>query len=137
MESKATMSQRGSPQNFLFKYAPLRLRGVNNQPIPSSRTNMSGSQMHFSPGISRPPANSTTDETMTTVHEENNTGPCDLLNSSLDNITNFCQRQELRNRDILAQLELAKAEIEKLKTQLDVSGGKIEQLQHINQKLRV
>ncbi|XP_032792378.2 myosin-11 isoform X2 [Daphnia magna] len=130
------MSQRGSSQNFLFRYAPLRLRGMNDQPTINSRANISGSQMPFPQRLSRPPANPSIDETTTTVFEVNNSGPCDLLNSSLDNITNFCQRQELRNRDIQAQLELATAEIRNLKARLDTSAGEIEQLQHVNQKLR-
>lgn len=92
--------------------------------------------MPFPQRLSRPPANPSIDETTTTVFEVNNSGPCDLLNSSLDNITNFCQRQELRNRDIQAQLELATAEIRNLKARLDTSAGEIEQLQHVNQKLR-
>ncbi|XP_057377114.1 probable DNA double-strand break repair Rad50 ATPase [Daphnia carinata] len=130
------MSQRGSSQNFLFKYAPLRLRGVNNQPTINPRANMSGSQVPSLPRLSRLPTNPSIDETTTTVFEVNNSGPCDLLNSSLDNITNFCQRQELRNRDIQVQLELATAEIGTLKARLDTSAREIEQLQHINQKLR-
>lgn len=137
MKITVTMSQRGSSQNFLFRYAPLRLRGMNDQPTINSRANISGSQMPFPQRLSRPPANPSIDETTTTVFEVNNSGPCDLLNSSLDNITNFCQRQELRNRDIQAQLELATAEIRNLKARLDTSAGEIEQLQHVNQKLRV
>ncbi|KAI9551963.1 hypothetical protein GHT06_022300 [Daphnia sinensis] len=130
------MSQRGSSQNFLFKYAPLRLRGVNNQSTINPRANMSASPMPLPSRLSRPPLNSSNDETTTTVYEVNNSGPCDLLNSSLDNIISFCQRQELRNRDIHAQLELTTAEIGNLKAQLDTSAGEIEQLQHVNQKLR-
>lgn len=132
------MNHRASSHNFMFKYAPLRLRGVNQ---PSPTRNLSASPLPFSPRISQttgnpgprmPLTSSTTAEFETT-----SSSSVDILNSSLDNITNWCQRQERRNGEIQAQLEVSAAEIERLKSQLDSSSVEIEQLRYINQKLKV
>lgn len=130
------MTQRGSSQSFLFKYAPLRLKGVNNQPSNNSKANLSGNQFPYSPRSSRPNANTSINESITTETETSNSESCDL-NSSLDNIARLCQRQERRNFEMQAQLESATTEMERLKAQLDVAAGEIEQLQNINEKLSV
>lgn len=114
------MTQRGSSQSFLFKYAPLRLKGVNNQPSNNSKANLSGNQFSYSPRSSRPNANTSINESITTETETSNSESCDL-NSSLDNIARLCQRQERRNFEM----------------QMDVAAGEIEQLQNINEKLSV
>jgi uncharacterized protein YukE len=130
------MTQRGSSQSFLFKYAPLRLKGVNNQPSNNSKANLSGNQFPYSPRSSRPNANTSINESITTETETSNSESGDL-NSSLDNIARLCQRQERRNFEMQAQLESATTEMERLKAQLDVAAGEIEQLQNINEKLSV
>ena len=130
------MSQRGGPQSFLFKYAPLRLRGVNNQLSNISKVNPSGNQIPYAPRAPRSQNNTSIDESTATGIETSSSEPCDL-NSSLDNIAKVCQRQERRNREIQLQLETATAEMERLKGLLDAAAGEIEQLHSINEKIRV
>jgi hypothetical protein len=129
------MSQRGGHQNFFSKYAPLRLKGVNNPNI-NSTISPSGNPIPYSPRASRFHANSSVDNSVMTGIETNNSEPCDL-NSSLDNIAKLCQRQERRNREIQVQLESVTTEMGRLKAQLDVAAGEIELLHNINGKLRV
>ncbi len=128
------MSQRGGPQNFLFKYAPLRLKGVNNQLSNNSKVYPPGTP--YSPRAPQSQCNTSIGESATTGIETNYSEQCEL-NSSLENIAKVCQRQERRNREMQLQLESATAEMERLKRLLDSAAGEIEQLHNINEKLRV
>lgn len=132
------MSQRGASQNFLFKYAPLRLKGVNNQQQVSNNSKVYPSETpSYSPRALQSQSNNTSiDESATTGNETNYSEQGDL-NSSLENIAKVCQRQERRNREMQLQLESATAEMERLKGLLDAAAGEIDQLHNINEKLKV
>lgn len=129
------MSQRGASQNFLFKYAPLRLKGVNNQQQLGNNSKVYPSGTPYSPRASQS-NNTSIDESATTGIETNYSEQGDL-NSSLENIAKVCQRQERRNREMQLQLESATAEMERLKGLLDAAAGEIDQLHNINEKLKV
>jgi hypothetical protein len=131
------MSQRGASQSFLFKYAPLRLKGVNNQQQVSNNSKVYPSETPYFPRALQSQSNNTSiDESATTGNETNYSEQGDL-NSSLENIAKVCQRQERRNREMQLQLESATAEMERLKGLLDAAAGEIDQLHNINEKLKV
>lgn len=133
------MTQRGSSHNFMFKYAPLRLRGVN-QPTSSSRGNMSASPLSFSPRVplsSVNPGPRMLGPLTNSTPEFEATSSIDILNSSLDNITNWCQQKERRNGEIQALLEASETEKERLQVQLDSLSIEKEQLIYINKKFQV
>ncbi len=130
-----TMTQRGGPHNFLFKYAPLRLRGAS-QPIVPASPRVPTAQVPFSPQVlSRTPNSHVASPEFTDSGNAENSPS--LLFSSLENIKNFCQHQERHNSEMQSQLDDATNEIGRLKAQLDSSFGEIEQLRLVNQKLRV
>ncbi|EFX81812.1 hypothetical protein DAPPUDRAFT_241952 [Daphnia pulex] len=130
------MSQRGASQNFLFKYAPLRLKGVNNQQQLSNNSKVYPFGTPYSPRAPQSQSNNTSiDESATTGIETNYSEQGDL-NSSLENIAKVCQRQERRNREMQLQLESATAEMERLKGLLDTAASEIDQLHNINEKLK-
>lgn len=137
------MTQRGGPQNFSFRYAPLRLRSPANQPNSSPRVRLNapaGNQMPFSPRASlNAPNNLAIQSSETTESEvsENYLSPMNILSSSLENIASLFQRQEHRNGEIQTELVAARNEIGRLKTQSDSSLAEIEQLRYVNQKLNV
>lgn len=130
------MTQRGGPHNFLFKYAPLRLRGAS-QPIVPASPRVPTAQVPFSPQVLSRPPNSHVASPEFTDSAGNAENTPNLLFSSLENIKNFCQYQERHNSEIQSQLDDAANENGRLKAQLDSSLGEIEQLRLVNQKLRV
>ncbi|XP_046443565.1 myosin-11-like isoform X2 [Daphnia pulex] len=130
------MSQRGASQSFLFKYAPLRLKGVNNQQQLSNNSKVYPSGTPYSPRALQSQSNNPSiDESAMTGNETNYSEQGDL-NSSLENIAKVCQRQERRNREMQLQLESATSEMERLKGLLDAAAGEIDQLHNINEKLK-
>lgn len=125
----------------MFKYAPLRMRGAAQQAINNPSLDSTRFPLPFPPKV---PLQNNPRLKMSSSHSspptpnvaESGTS-CDVLNSSLDNITNWCQRQEIRNGELQAQLNASINEIYQLKSKLDNSSTEIEQLQFINNKLKV
>lgn len=144
IHSSTKMTHRGGFQhNFMLKYAPLRLKGSNQSPS-------SNDPRGYSPGAaiglsSRSFLSSTCTDSSTSTPSKTHTeaavtepeSSCDILNSSLENITSWCQRQESRNGKLQNQLNAYVTEIADLKSNLSNSSTVIEQLHATNKKLRV